>query len=242
MELKQGKTIKMLCVEIPVIDYSEALELQRNLVSARKSRIINEDIILLLEHPAVFTLGRRGGLENLEVSWDYLEKKGIPVIKTERGGDITFHGPGQLVGYPIVDIKAAGLSVTDYVERLEEVMIRTAGNWGIIAGRNSMNRGAWVNNSKLGSIGITVRRGITFHGFAFNVCPSLEPFGWINPCGLKGIAMTSLERELSARVPFHKVRESVKYNIEAVFGTVLINTSMTELQEMFKKDNGRITG
>lgn len=232
----------MLCVEIPVIDYEEALELQRNLISARNSRIINEDIILLLEHPAVFTLGRRGGLENLAVSLDYLERKGIPVIKTERGGDITFHGPGQLVGYPIIDIKAAGLSVTDYVEKLEEVMIRTAGDWGIIAGRNSMNRGAWVNNSKLGSIGITVRHGITFHGFAFNVCTSLEPFGWINPCGLKGIAMTSIERELSAKVPVQQVRNAIKYHIESIFGIQLIRTELPELLETVRNNSDMIRG
>lgn len=230
----------MLCVEIPVIDYQEALKLQHKIVAARNSRIINEDIVLLLEHPSVFTLGRRGGLENLTVSKAFLEERGIQVIQTERGGNITFHGPGQLVGYPIIDLKKSDLRVVDYVEGLEEVMIRTASEWGITAGRNPMNRGVWVKDKKLGSIGITVRHGITFHGFAFNVNTPPEPFGWINPCGLEGIEITSMENELSAKIPVHKVRKSIKYIIKAVFGVGLINTGMTELQEMFKKDNDKI--
>jgi len=240
VKVKQAKTSKMLCIETPAIDYQKALELQRKIVAARNSGIINEDIVLLVEHPSVFTLGRRGGLENLTVSKAFLKKRGIQVIQTERGGNITFHGPGQLVGYPIIDLKKAELRVVDYVEALEEVMIRTASEWGIIAGRNPMNRGVWVKNKKLGSIGITVRHGITFHGFAFNVNTSPEPFGWINPCGLEGIEITSMENELSAKIPVHKVRKSIKYNIEAVFGVGLINTSMTELQEMFKKDNDKM--
>lgn len=232
----------MLCVELPITGYIEALELQRNIVAARNSKAINEDIILLLEHPSVFTLGRRGGLENLTVSMAFLEKSGIPVIQVERGGNITFHGPGQIVGYPIVDLKAAGLRVTDYVEKLEEVMIRTALDWGIMAGRNSMNRGVWINNSKLGSIGITVRHGVAFHGFAFNVNTPLEPFGWINPCGLKGIGMTSMERELSTKVSVHQVRKAIKRHIETVFGIELVNTGLPELQGILKKDSDRITG
>jgi lipoate-protein ligase B len=113
-----------LCVELPVIEYQKARDLQSYLVSARKDKIIDSDIILILEHPPVFTLGRRGGLENLSVSESFLEKSGIPVIHVERGGDITFHGPGQIIAYPIINLEKARLAVIDYVSNLEEVMIQ----------------------------------------------------------------------------------------------------------------------
>lgn len=220
---------KWLSVEMPVIDYKEAWDLQHKLVTDRKSRIIDKNVVLFLEHPPVFTLGRRGGLDNLTVPEDYLEKAGISVIHVERGGDITYHGPGQLVVYPIVDLREAGLRVLDYVTALEEIMIRTAADWGLVAERNSMNRGVWVDNKKLGSIGITIRRGISFHGIAFNVNVSLEPFSWINPCGLKGIRMTSMERELSYQVPMHQVRNAVKRHMETGFGIKLDIAELSKL-------------
>ena len=223
------------CVELPVIDYREARDLQCNLVAARKGKIVDSDIVLFLEHPPVFTLGRRGGQENLMVSRTFLEKSGIPVIHVERGGNITFHGPGQLIVYPIIDLREAGLTVVDYITGLEEVMIRAAADWGIVAERNSMNRGIWVGKNKLGSIGIAIRRGVCFHGFAFNVNLSLKPFGWINPCGLQGIGMTSIERELSHKVPMNRVSKSVKRHIEAVFGVELAVTTIQELQDLLKR-------
>ncbi len=129
-----------LCVELPAIEYAEAWELQLELVAARKDGRLERDVVLLLEHPPVFTLGRRGGLENLTVSQAFLEKSGFPVFHAERGGNITFHGPGQLVGYPIINLQGSRLSVTDYVEKLEEVMIGTAADFGVQAKRNPMNR------------------------------------------------------------------------------------------------------
>ena len=192
--------------------------------------IIVKDIVLLLEHPRVFTLGRRGGLENLTVSGDFLEKAGVPVIHVERGGDITFHGPGQVVMYPILDLRDARLGVVDYVELLEEVMIRTASDWGIEAGRNPLNRGVWVGNNKLGSIGIAIRKGISFHGMAFNVNLSLEPFGWINPCGLQNIGITSMERELARKLSMDKVREAVKRHVETIFSVKLVKTELEKLK------------
>ena len=123
------------------MDYTKAWDLQTSLVDAGKKRIIDKDVILLLEHPPVFTLGRRGGLDDLTVPRDVLEKSGIPVVQVERGGVITFHGPGQLIMYPIIDLNAARLRVVDYVEKLEEVMIRAVADSGIIAERNSLNRG-----------------------------------------------------------------------------------------------------
>ena len=224
--LKQNQ---WLLIELPVMEYTRAWDLQNKLVGARKDGVIDKDIVLLLEHPSVFTIGRRGGLKNLTVSEDFLEKAGIPVIHVERGGDITFHGPGQIVMYPIIDLRAARLGVIDYVGLLEEVMIRTASDWGIEAGRNPLNRGVWVGNNKLGSIGIAIRRGISFHGMAFNVNLSLEPFGWINPCGLHNIGITSMERELSRKLSIEKVREATKRHVETTFSVELVISDLAQI-------------
>ena len=203
-----GRTTKSwLCADLALTDYQKVRELQLRLVTARERRSIVPDILLLMEHEPVFTLGRRGGRENLMVSELFLEEARIPIVHVERGGNITFHGPGQLVGYPILDLRAAKLTVTGYVEKLEEIMIRTAAHWGVHATRNRLNHGIWVEGRKLGSLGIAIRRGITFHGFALNVNVSLEPFGWINPCGLQGVKMTSLEQQIARKVSMKEVRE-----------------------------------
>lgn len=237
MHLKMNREISIrnshhntwLCVQLPVIEYQKAKDLQSHLVSARKDKIIDSDIILILEHPPVFTLGRRGGLENLRVSESFLKKSKIPVIHVERGGDITFHGPGQIVVYPIINLEKARLAVTDYVSKLEEVMIQTAKDFGIQSQRNVLNRGIWVGSKKLGSIGIAVRKGISFHGMALNVNLSLEPFNWINPCGLQDIKMTSIQRELSHPVSLPHVRQTVKQHFESIFRVELVATDIKEL-------------
>jgi len=210
-----------LCADFALLDYVEAHDLQLRLLSARRSGTIRRDILLLMEHAPVFTLGRRGGLENLMVSELFFEEARIPIVQVERGGDITFHGPGQLVGYPILDLAAAKLTVTSYVEMLEEIMIRTAACWGVHATRNRLNHGIWVEDRKLGSLGIAIRRGIAFHGFALNVNVSLEPFGWINPCGLHGVRMTSIEGETGLRPSMKEVREQMKSKIKEVFNADL---------------------
>ena len=221
---------RWLCIDVPAMGYGEAWNLQGRLVAARKDKTIDTDVILFLEHPPVFTLGNRGGLNNLTVSESCLERAGIPVIQVERGGDITFHGPGQLVVYPIIDLRGARLTVVDYIENLEQVMIRAVADWGINAVRHPMNRGVWVGNNKLGSVGIAIRRGIAFHGMALNVNLSLRPFGWINPCGLQDTRMTSMEQELSRKVLMNQVRQRVKCHFKAVFGVDLVMTGLWELQ------------
>jgi lipoate-protein ligase B len=218
-----------LCVELPITEYQKARDLQSYLISARKDKRIDSDILLILEHPPVFTLGRRGGLENLYVSESFLEKSGIPVIHVERGGDITFHGPGQIVVYPIINLEKARLAVTDYVNNLEEVMIQTAKGSGVQAQRNGLNRGIWVGKKKLGSIGIAVRRGISFHGMALNVNLSLKPFNWINPCGLKNIKMTSIQQELPHHISMQHVKQSLKKHFESIFRIKLMATDIKEL-------------
>lgn len=221
---------KWFCAELPVVDYLQILELQRQLVDARRNEIINRDIVLLLEHPPVFTMGRRGGLVNLKVSRTFLEKLNIAIIQTDRGGNITFHGPGQLVVYPIIDLQAAGMQVSDYVASLEEIMLRVLAGWGIPADSNPANRGIWIGNSKIGSIGIAVRQGVCYHGFALNVNLALNPFGWIHPCGFKDIGVTSMQRELSHNVSINQVRGAIKRTLESYFGVKLISTTLPELK------------
>lgn len=182
--------------DLGVIDYREAYALQQQISLAKTRRDLAPDVILVLEHPPVFTLGKRGGAENLRVTPDFLAQKGIPVIPTKRGGNITYHGPGQIVLYPIVDISRAHIGIADFVNTLEETMIRTCQAFGIKAARNPKNHGIWVENNKIGSIGLTVKHGVCHHGLALNVNLDLTPFSWINPCGLQGVGMTSMARDL----------------------------------------------
>jgi lipoate-protein ligase B len=222
-----------LSIDFGRIDYQEAWELQSNLIAARKERILQKDIALFLEHPPVFTLGRRGGRECLLVSEEFLEKSGVQVIQVERGGNITFHGPGQLVVYPIVDLQTARIKVVDFVGGLEEVMLRTAAHWGIAAERNPANRGIWVGPHKMGSIGIAVRRGISFHGLALNVQTDLTPFSWIQPCGLKDVGMTTMQQETAQKLSMQQVRTVLKKQFEAVFGIKLLKTELDDLNSIF---------
>lgn len=206
-----------LAVNLPVVPYREALALQHRLVAARIADPALPDLVLMLEHAPVYTLGRRGGAENIMVPRDRLENRGITVVQTERGGFITYHGPGQLVAYSIVDIKARRIGVADFVTALETAMIATAARWGITAARREENRGVWVGHRKLGSIGIAVRRGVVFHGLALNVTTDLTPFTWINPCGLENVAMTSLAAEGADGVTTAAARSATLEALSAAF-------------------------
>jgi len=209
------------CIEFSQIDYPQALALQTALAQAVNAGRLTDNVLLLLEHPPVFTLGRRGGRDNLRVTDAYLADRGIPVIPIDRGGNITYHGPGQVVGYPIFHLARNGLDVTGYVNLLETLMIQTAADFGVCACRDSRNHGAWVGNGKLGSIGICLRHGVGFHGFALNANLDLTPFGWINPCGLQGIHMTSLSRETGNAVNASDVRGAVKLHFSQLMNTEL---------------------
>lgn len=212
-------------------DYRSVWDLQQKIVAACHDGRLDTDILLLLEHLPVFTMGRRGGLDNLTVPEVFLQEQGIEVVQIERGGDITYHGPGQMVGYPIVNLHRNKRSVVDFVSKLEEIMIRTAAQFGVNARRDNRNRGIWVGNCKLGSIGIAVRRGITFHGFALNVNTDLTPFGWVNPCGLEGVGVTSLANERKAPLPMPEVRATARKFFEEALNFQLETVSMDQLQD-----------
>ena len=181
--------------DLGVLEYKKALELQTKTQQEKIDKIIDEDYIFFVEHQCVFTLGRRGGKENLTVSEKFLSAQNIDIIKTNRGGNITYHCPGQAVMYPVIDLEKNKIGVKDFVYGLEEIMKLTAKDHGIDAGRNKKNHGIWAGNSKIGSVGISVKKGISMHGIALNINPDLEPFSWINPCGLSDISITSIEKE-----------------------------------------------
>jgi len=188
-----------LLTDLGTVAFREAHALQHRLVEARHGKSLSRDVVLFLEHPPVFTLGRRGGRGNLIVSESFLRERGISVVPVERGGDITFHGPGQLVVYLVMDLKARKLDIPGFVDILETLMLKTAADFDVEAGRDCRNRGIWVNGRKLGSIGIAIRHGIAFHGIALNVNTDLTPFQWIHPCGLQGVCASSLAFEKNVR-------------------------------------------
>ncbi len=207
---------KWLYINIPLMSYSEAWQLQKRIAEARAHGRLQQDALLLLEHPSVFTLGRRGGEDNLQVPRSMLEQSGVEIHEIERGGNITYHGPGQLVAYPIVHLRENRMKVVDFVNALEEIMLRTAADWDVRAVRDERNRGIWIGDNKLGALGIAVRRSVSYHGFALNVNLSLEHFKWINPCGLQGVGVTTMARELGREVPMNEVREAARRHFEDV--------------------------
>lgn len=199
---------------------------------AKTGGLLKSDVILNLEHPPVYTLGRRGGIENLCVSKELLEKESIDVVQVERGGDITYHGPGQVVIYTLMDIRRARIGVADMVSALESIMIALAAAFGIEAERNPLNRGVWIGNDKLGSIGIAIRKGVTFHGLALNVNTDLTHFSWINPCGLQNVGMTSLAEALSRKIDMNDARRIVGDCIETALGVKLKRIEPGELERI----------
>ncbi|MEJ5348866.1 MAG: lipoyl(octanoyl) transferase LipB [Desulfosoma sp.] len=216
-------------VDLGVLDYDQALQLQHRCVDARNLGVLDRDVFFLLEHPAVITCGRRGGTEHLCVPSSVLKAHGVRVLSVERGGSITYHGPGQLVGYPIVHLPSAGWKAVEWVTALEEVMIRTAARFGVKATRNTRNRGVWVGDKKLGSIGIAVRHGVSFHGFALNVNNSLEPFGWIHPCGLENVSVTSLALETGTMLSMIQVKATLTACAEQVLDVRFERTDLEAL-------------
>jgi lipoyl(octanoyl) transferase len=202
------------------VPYAEGLELQARLVAERQAGRI-PDTLLLLEHDPVFTLGRNARAENVLLAEDALRAQGFEVFETGRGGDVTYHGPGQAVGYPILDLSPDRCDVHRYVRDLEEVMIRTCADYGIPAARVAGMSGAWVGDEKIGAIGVRIARWVTSHGFALNVSNDLAPFGMIVPCGIRGRGVTSLQRQLARPVSLADAAPRLARHLAAVFGRVV---------------------
>lgn len=205
-----------LRVDLGLVDYVEAWELQRRLVARRKAGEI-PDVLLLLEHPPTYTLGRGGRPEHLLADTEELSRLGARFLATDRGGDITFHGPGQIVGYPILDLTRLGRDVHIYLRRLEEVLIRALFRFGIEAERVSGLTGVWHREGKLAALGVRVARWVTSHGFALNVSTDLGYFDRIVPCGIVGRRVTSMENVLGRAVDAEQVKDALSAELGFVF-------------------------
>jgi lipoyl(octanoyl) transferase len=201
-----------------LVGYEEALALQRSLVEERRADRI-PDTLLLLEHPPVITLGvgGDGGRSHILATPAALSALGIEIVEAGRGGDVTYHGPGQIVGYPILDLRPDRCDVHRYVRDVEEVMIRVCADYGVTAGRIAGLTGVWVGDAKIGAIGIRISRWITSHGFAFNVDPNLEHFALIVPCGLPGRGVASLAQQTLERLDPAEVEDAVARRFAEVF-------------------------
>jgi lipoyl(octanoyl) transferase len=201
-----------------LVDYREALDLQERLRAARQADEI-PDVLLTLEHPPVYTRGRRSQEGELPLGEEWYLAQGIEIVETDRGGKVTYHGPGQLVGYPIVRVD----DVVEYVRTLENALVRTLVDEGVVAARSRPQdghnyTGVWVEDRKIASIGVHLSRGVSIHGFAVNVDNDLEPFSWIVPCGLDGVTMTSLERETGRAGVMKCFRRRASYEVARALG------------------------
>lgn len=196
--------------------YARILDLQRTLVRLRQQGSI-PDLLLLVEHEPVITLGKRGGMENILATAAELARLGIRVYPVERGGDVTYHGPGQLVGYPILHLIERKLSVRDLVARVEETILRALADFNIQAERHSSQRGVWVQGRKVAALGIAVKRWVSYHGFALNVSPDLSHFCTINPCGLESDRVTSMQAVLGGTPDMKEVAGAVTARFTEVF-------------------------
>jgi len=221
-------------VDLGLIGYAGAWTLQKRVVAARKAGAI-EDVLLLCEHPHVITQGRNGKRENLLASEHVLRQKGVEFHTTDRGGDVTYHGPGQIVGYPILNLGAIRRDVVWYVRMLEEAMIRATAELGVAAKRVEGKTGIWIENGnaeeKLGAIGVHISRWVTSHGFAYNVSTDLRYFDLIVPCGIADRKATSLEKLLGRSVKREEIAPRITEHFGEVFGLELKATSRTELLE-----------
>ncbi len=206
----------------PYLPYAEAWELQQSLV-AQRLEDRRPDTLVLTEHEPVLTLGRTTKPEHWEPRWPELRDQGIHLHQSGRGGSVTYHGPGQVIGYPILRLKNFCPGPKTYVQKLEEVLIRTLAEWGMAGCRHESFRGVWVGTSttragKIASIGVRISRGVTMHGFALNVNIDLQPFTLLTPCGIEDCTMTSMARELGTFIESHEVQQRIAHHFGEVFG------------------------
>ena len=218
-----------LVYRIGLIEYEIACRLQKYLYHKRLDEKIH-DVLLLLEHPPTLTIGKSGRLENILVSANQLRQNGVSLFSTERGGDVTYHGPGQLVAYPIISLTQRGRDVHAYVYDLEEVVISTLKDFSINAERDKSHAGVWIQNEEVAAIGLHIRKWVTMHGFALNVNPDLKNFSLINPCGFSDRQATSMSRILGRSISMEAVIDRIIVHFSNVFNTPVKSGSITALK------------
>ena len=215
------ETRKLVYCDLGLIDYKEAWDIQKSIHQLRVENKI-DDVLFLLEHPHTYTLGKSADKENLTGDNRYLTENKISVYDIDRGGDITYHGPGQIVGYPIINLTNWKQDTHKYLRAIEEVIIQSCSEYGLNGGRVEKYTGVWINDRKICAIGIKVSRWITMHGFAFNINTDLELFNGIIPCGITGKDVTSLNRELKTEIPLNDVKEKIIHHFSNIFNYDLI--------------------
>ena len=223
-----------IVVNLGLVEYGAAWEVQRRLVAARKAGAV-PDVLLLCEHPHVITLGRNGTRDHLRAADALLEQMKVEFHTSDRGGDITYHGPGQIIGYPILDLREHRRDIGWYVQQLEEVMVRASADFGIAAKRVEAQHGVWIDTpngeEKLGALGVHLSRWVTSHGFAYNVSTDLRYFDLIVPCGIAGKGVTSVERVLGRTVSIEEVRERLVEHFASVFERDVRKMGSEELEK-----------
>jgi len=228
----------MLCTihRLGVIGYGEAYQLQLELCRRRLNGEI-PDAVLLLEHPPTVTVGKTGKLDNVLVSPDELKANGVSLFFTDRGGDVTYHGPGQLVIYPILDLRERNRDVHAYVHDLEEVVVRTLSKMGLRSNRQS-HSGVWIGEEQIAAIGIAIKHWITMHGIALNIKPQEDYFRLINPCGMAGVPVTSVNALIGREVPLEEISEIVISEFQAIFGLETIEPRDYTLSSLLPSASG----
>jgi lipoate-protein ligase B len=219
--------MKVAVIEFDSIPYQTALTLQRRTVEQlQKDR--GKETLFLLEHTPVITVGRNAGGSSLLVSEEQLRRRGIEFAETDRGGDVTYHGPGQLVGYPILALEPQRRDIVKYVHDVEEMLIETLASFSIDSYRDKENHGVWTSGKKIASIGIRISRWVTSHGFALNVSTDLSHFSLMHPCGIEGCTMTSMENELGEAPPMQAVKKALLENFTSIFARSTYCVDKTE--------------
>jgi len=216
-------------LNLGLMGYGEAWDLQHHLWAKRVEGEL-PDLLLFLEHPHVITLGRRGNRSNLIVSPEVLETKKIPLYHVERGGDVTYHGPGQMVVYPILGLKEYGYRLIRYVDQLEEIILRALDDFEIKGRKDPLNRGVWVNQEKIASIGVAIKRWVSFHGFALNYQTDLRYFDLIHPCGLEGKKMTTMTKILGVKISKEALMERIIFQCRQIFGRDWMMKTLEEIR------------
>jgi len=222
------------------MDYVATYELQKKLLYLRQNKIIT-DTFLFVEHEPVITSGMTANQGNIKVDDQFLNENNVSICRINRGGDVTFHGPGQLVGYPIFDLRDHGRSIREFIFNLEEVFIRYLGEvYNVKASRNKEHKGVWIENDKIVAVGLEIKKWVSMHGFAFNINTDLRYFEWIIPCGIRDKGVTSLEKVTHRNIPLDEIREGLYPYISQVFGVTIDGLAKSEFLEetelLYKKE------
>jgi lipoate-protein ligase B len=219
----------LLVVDLGVMPYADALALQRDVARARIAGDVLDDVLLLVEHPPVITLGRSSKSAHVLSTPEYLRQRGVELFEVERGGDVTFHGPGQLVGYPIIDLKQHRRDLHWYLRQVEQLLIDGLAGFGLTCDRNPPYTGVWIENRKIASIGVHARDWVTWHGFALNVSTDLRYFDLIVPCGIQSVTMTTVNAELRSQQSVGVVADAIVVAAGETFGLVPRRVAQQEL-------------